>query len=35
MFFIEWLYKLLFGDDAVDDLRPMRRQPVRAKRKRR
>jgi len=22
MFFIEWLYKLLFGDDAVDDLRP-------------
>jgi hypothetical protein len=20
MFFIEWLYKLLFGDDAVDDL---------------
>jgi hypothetical protein len=39
MFFIEWLYKLLFGDDALDDLRPepkpMRRQPVRAKRKRR
>jgi hypothetical protein len=32
MFFIEWLYGLLFGDDAVDDLR---RPPTRAKRKRR
>ena len=28
MFFIEWLYKLLFGEDAADDLReqPRRRR---------
>jgi hypothetical protein len=26
MFFIEWLYKLLFGDDAVDDLREQPRR---------
>jgi hypothetical protein len=26
MFLIEWLYKLLFGDDAVDDLREQPRR---------
>jgi hypothetical protein len=26
MFFIEWLYKLLFGEDAVDDLREQPRR---------
>lgn len=29
MMFIEWLYSLLFGDDAVDDLRE---QPKRKRR---
>jgi hypothetical protein len=26
MFFIEWIYKLLFGEDAVDDLREQPRR---------
>jgi hypothetical protein len=26
MFLIEWLYKLLFGEDAVDDLREQPRR---------
>jgi hypothetical protein len=31
MFLIEWLYKLLFGEDAVDDLREQPRRRRREK----
>jgi len=27
MFLIEWIYKLLYGDDAVDDLRDKPKRP--------
>jgi hypothetical protein len=33
MFFIDWLYKLLYGKDAANDLNESRKKPTTKRRK--